>query len=323
MHFLTYNNRKNTTILPPFWQNRRDMYDVIIIGGGPAGLTAGIYAARGGLKVALIERLAVGGQCANASTVENYPGIKSIGGFDLSYQMFLQCQDLGVDFKYGNVEGLDLTSQTKSISVGGEALFSKAIVIATGASAKKLGIENESKFVGSGVSYCATCDGGFFRDKTVAVVGGGNTAVEDALYLERFAKKVYIIHRRDSLRASKVVGDKLAKSTVTPIWDSVVTALVGDDKLTQVQLKNTKNGTLTSVLDVDGVFVAIGQTPNSNLFVDVKKDDYGYIITDEEMRTNIENVYAVGDVRVKSLRQIVTACADGAIAGENVVKSLF
>ncbi len=299
------------------------MYDVIILGGGPAGLTAGLYGARGGLKVALVEKLAIGGQCANASIIENYPGIKEIGGFDLTYQMFLQCQDLGVEFKYGTFESADLKSDTKSVVVNGETLTSRAIIIATGASARKLNLENESAFVGAGVSYCATCDGAFFKDKTVAVIGGGNTAVEDALYLERFAKKVYLVHRRDSLRASKVVVDKLEKSSVTPIWDSTVSALVGESKLTQIQLKNVKNNILSTSLDVDGVFVAIGQTPNAQPFDAVEKDAYGYIVTDDEMRTSIKDVYAVGDVRVKSLRQVITACADGAIAAENVVKSLF
>ncbi len=299
------------------------MYDVVILGGGPAGLTAGIYAARGGLSVALVERLAIGGQCANASIIENYPGIKEIGGFDLTYQMFLQCQALGITFKYGNIESINLLGDTKSLLVGGEQIVAKNVIIATGASAKKLGVENESAFVGKGVSYCATCDGAFFCDKTVCVIGGGNTAVQDALYLERFAKRVYLVHRRDSLRASKIVASSLEKSGVTTIWDSSVASLIGDDTLTGLQLKNTKTDTLSVKLDVAGVFVAIGQTPNSQGFDDVSKDEFGYIVTDEEMHTNIQGVYAVGDVRVKSLRQVVTACADGAIAAENVVKSLF
>ena len=195
------------------------------------------------------------------------------------------------------------------------------MIIASGASARKLGVENEDKFVGKGVSYCATCDGAFFKGKTVAVIGGGNTAAEDALYLEKLASKVYLVHRRDALRADKILCDRLEKSTVSIVWDSVVQGLSGEDKITQLTLKNVKNGVLTS-LSVDGVFVAIGHTPNSDLFENLKKTPSGYIKTNEVMRTNIDGVYAVGDVRDKTLRQVVTACADGAIAADDIIKSL-
>lgn len=289
------------------------MYDVIIIGGGPAGLCAGIYSARGGLKTAIIESKSIGGQAQTAHEIQNYPGIKAIGGFDLCYAMMEQCTSFGVDFVFDRITACDLKNKKITLESGNE-LSAKFIIIATGASPRKLGVENENRFLGKGVSYCATCDGAFFKGKTVAVIGGGNTAVEDALYLEKLASKVYLVHRRDALRADKILCDRLAKSTVEVMWDSVVQNLDGNDNLAQMTLKNVKNGTLTTVL-VDGVFVAVGQTPESNLFDEVQKTSNGYIITDEKMRTDIDGIFAVGDVRDKALRQVVTACADGAIAG--------
>lgn len=289
------------------------MYDVIIIGGGPAGLCAGIYSARGGLKTAIIENKSIGGQAQTAHEIQNYPGIKAIGGFDLCYAMMEQCTSFGVDFVFDKITACDLKNKKITLESGNE-LSAKFIIIATGASPRKLGVENESRFLGKGVSYCATCDGAFFKGKTVAVIGGGNTAVEDALYLEKLASKVYLVHRRDALRADKILCDRLAKSSVQVMWDSVVQNLDGEDNLSQMTLKNVKNGTLTTVL-VDGVFVAVGQIPESNLFDEVQKTSNGYIITDEKMRTDIDGIFAVGDVRDKALRQVVTACADGAIAG--------
>lgn len=289
------------------------MYDVIIIGGGPAGLCAGIYSARGGLKTAIIENKSIGGQAQTAHEIQNYPGIKAIGGFDLCYAMMEQCTSFGVDFVFDKITACDLKNKKITLESGNE-LSTKFIIIATGASPRKLGVENENRFLGKGVSYCATCDGAFFKGKTVAVIGGGNTAVEDALYLEKLASKVYLVHRRDALRADKILCDRLAKSSVQVIWDSVVQNLDGEDNLSQMTLKNVKNGTLTTVL-VDGVFVAVGQIPESNLFDEVQKTSNGYIITDEKMRTDIDGIFAVGDVRDKALRQVVTACADGAIAG--------
>lgn len=289
------------------------MYDVIIIGGGPAGLCAGIYSARGGLKTAIIENKSIGGQAQTAHEIQNYPGIKAIGGFDLCYAMMEQCTSFGVDFVFDKITACDLKNKKITLDSGNE-LSAKFIIIATGASPRKLGVENESRFLGKGVSYCATCDGAFFKGKTVAVIGGGNTAVEDALYLEKLASKVYLVHRRDALRADRILCDRLEKSNVEVIWSSVVQNLDGDDNLTQMTLKNVKNDTLSTV-SVDGVFVAIGQIPESNLFEGVQKTSDGYIITDENMRTDIDGVFAVGDVRDKTLRQVVTACADGAIAG--------
>lgn len=298
------------------------MYDTIIIGAGPAGLCSGIYATRGGLKTAIIEANSVGGQAQTAADIQNFPGILSTSGFDLCYTMMNQCASFGAEFVFDKITSLTLEGDVKSISLAsGKELQSKTIVIASGASSRKLGVVGEENFIGKGVSYCATCDGAFFKGKTVAVIGGGNTAAEDALYLKKLANKVYLVHRRNALRADKILCDRLEKSNVSILWDSVVESLHGKDKIAQMTLKNVKNNTLTTV-SVDGVFVAIGQIPNSQLFENVKKTESGYIETDDVMRTNIEGVYAVGDVREKTLRQVVTACADGAIAADDIIKNL-
>lgn len=298
------------------------MYDTIIIGAGPAGLTAGIYARRGGLTTVIIEKQSVGGQAQNAADIQNYPGIPSTSGFDLCYAMMNQCTTFGADFVFDTISQINLDGEVKQVMLAsGAEIEGKTVIIASGASARKLGVENENEFIGKGVSYCATCDGAFFKGKTVAVIGGGNTAAEDALYLEKLAKKVYLVHRRDALRADKILCDRLEKSGVSIIWDSVVESLSGEDKIAQVTLKNVKTDALTP-LSVDGVFVAIGEIPNSQLFENVEKTPSGYIVTNDVMRTNIHGVYAVGDVREKSLRQVVTACADGAIAADDIIKSL-
>ena len=298
------------------------MYDTIIIGAGPGGLSAGIYASRGGLDVAIIENRSVGGQAQQAADIQNYPGVKSSSGFDLCDTMMNQCIDFGVEFVFDQIVDCDLSQDEKTIRLAsGKTLTAKTVVIASGASSRKLDVKGERELTGKGVSYCATCDGAFFKNKTVAVIGGGNTAAEDALYLEKLAKKVYIVHRRDKLRADAIVANRLLSSSIQPIWDSVVQSVEGEDKVTELTLKNVKTDDLTS-LSVDGVFVAIGQTPNSQGFDGVDVTTSGYILTDERMRTNLQGVYAVGDVREKSLRQVVTACADGAIAADDIIKLL-
>lgn len=298
------------------------MYDVVIIGAGPAGLSAGIYAQRGGLKTLIIEKQAVGGQAQSAPNVENYPGGISTNGFELCYKMLEQCTALGVEFVFDEIDKISLDSEPKEITLkSGQSLFSSNVIIATGASPRKLGVANEDNYIGKGLSYCATCDGAFFKGKNIAVIGGGNTAVEDALYLEKLASKVYLIHRRDSLRADKILAQRLANSTITPIWNSVVENIVEEDKITQLILKNTQNNTLTSI-SVDGMFVAIGHTPNTELFENIEKTDGGYIKTNSLMQTNLPGVYAIGDVRDTPLRQIVTACADGAIASQTIISAL-
>lgn len=296
------------------------MYDVVILGAGPAGLTAGIYAARGGLSVAIVENQAPGGQAALTAEIENYPGFETISGFDLTARMVAQCEGLGVVFVYDNPVNVSLEGAVKTVETAySGTVEGRSLIIATGALPRPLGVPRESELLGGGVSYCATCDGAFFRGKPVAVVGGGNTAVEDALYLERFASEVYLIHRRDALRADALLSERITKSTVKILWDTVVTALVGSPRLQSLNVKNVKTGETSSVR-VDGFFIAAGRKPASEGLNGVALDESGYILTDDEMRTNIDGVFAAGDVRRKSLRQVVTAAADGALAAENAVK---
>ena len=297
------------------------VYDVVILGAGPAGLTSGIYCARAGLKTVIIENGAPGGQASITPNIENYPGIDSTPGFKLVKDMMDQCTKFGVEFVYDQIKTIILNEPIKTITTDFNTVEGKSVIIATGAHPRKLGLENEDKFLGRGISYCATCDGGFYKNKVVAVVGGGDTAVEDALYLQKFASKVYLIHRRDALRAHGTMADKLLSSNVEVIWDTVLTKLNGDNKLNNITIYNKKTNS-TSSLDVDGVFVAVGQIPSSDL-IDVKKDENGYIIANERtLETNIDGVFVAGDVRVKDLRQIVTATADGAIASNQVFKFL-
>lgn len=297
------------------------MYDLIILGAGPAGLTAGIYAARGGLNAVIVESKAVGGQAALTAEIENYPGFASVSGYELVSIMQAQCEALGVSFVFDAPVALALEGDVKRVDTAySGTLEARAVILATGALPRTLGIERESELLGGGVSYCATCDGAFFRGKPVAVVGGGNTAVEDALYLEKFASEVYLIHRRDALRADAILADRVKNSGVHIVWDSVVTALDGDKKLQSVTLKNVKSGD-TSSLAVNGLFVAVGQKPATEGLTGVELDG-GYIVTDSEMRTSLPGVFAAGDVRKKTLRQVVTAAADGAVAAESAIKFL-
>ena len=297
------------------------MYDLIILGAGPAGLTAGIYAARGGLNAVIVESKAVGGQAALTAEIENYPGFASVSGYELVSLMQAQCEALGVSFVFDAPVALALEGDVKRVDTAySGTLEARAVVLATGALPRTLGIERESELMGGGVSYCATCDGAFFRGKPVAVVGGGNTAVEDALYLEKFASEVYLIHRRDALRADAILADRVKNSGVHIVWDSVVTALDGDKKLQSVTLKNVKSGDTFS-LAVNGLFVAVGQKPATEGLTGVELDG-GYIVTDSEMRTSLPGVFAAGDVRKKTLRQVVTAAADGAVAAESAIKFL-
>lgn len=299
------------------------MYDVIILGAGPAGLTAGIYAARGGLKTVIVERKAAGGQAALTAEIENYPGFKNISGFELASLMQAQCEELGVDFVYDTPECLSLDGEIKSVKTAySGTLEGKTAIIATGATPRPLGLPRETELIGGGVSYCATCDGAFFKGKPVAVVGGGNTAVEDALYLANFASKVYLIHRRDALRASALLADKVKNASgVEILWDSVVVALNGEDRLSSVTVKNVKKES-TRDLPVNGIFIAAGQIPASDLLPKEIIDEKGYVPTDANMATSIEGVFAAGDVRQKELRQVITAAADGAIAADSAIKYL-
>ena len=297
------------------------IYDVITLGAGPAGLTAGIYCARAGLRTAIVENGAPGGQASITPNIENYPGIDSVPGFKLVKDMMDQCSKFGVEFVYDQIKNIILTGQIKKITTDFNEVEGKSVIIATGAHPRKLNLENEDKFLGKGISYCATCDGGFYKNKVVAVVGGGDTAVEDAIYLQKFASKVYLIHRRDALRARGTMTEKLLSSNVEIIWNSTITSLNGENKLQNITIYN-KETKESSILDVDGVFVAVGQIPSSDL-LDVEKDENGYIIANERtLETNIDGVFVAGDVRVKDLRQIVTATADGAIASNQIFKYL-
>lgn len=294
------------------------MYDVIIMGAGPAGLTAAIYATRGGMKTAVVETMASGGQTLIISELENYPGIAGTDGFSLAQTMTEQAKSFGAEFIYDQIKNVSLGGDIKRVETEySGTLEARAIIIATGAKAKSLGISGEAKLTGRGVSYCATCDGALYRGKTVAVVGGGNTAVTDAIYLKKFAKEVYIIHRRNEFRASKILVDRMISAGVEILTPYIAAELVGEP-LSAIKIKNVSTEEI-SELPIDGLFVAVGNEPSTQLFPELETEN-GYILTDEVMATNLSGVYAAGDVRKKSLRQIVTACADGAVAAEEAVK---
>lgn len=301
----------------------KNIYDLIIIGGGPAGLTAGLYARRGGLKTMIIESIVAGGQTNLTGEIENYPGFMSVSGFDLSAKMLEQCESIGVDVVYGEVSSLQLNETIKEVSIDNEIYNTKAVILAMGASPRKMGIAKEEAYIGGGVSYCAHCDGNFFKGKDVAVVGGGNTALQDALYLSNICNKVYLIHRRDEFRGNKILSDKLYdKSNIVMKLNCVPNDIDGKFKVDTLQIKN-KVTQDTENLNVSGVFVAVGMIPNSDLIKGkIQTDEQGFIVTDENMQTNVNLVYAVGDIRQKPLRQVVTACADGAVASNDIISKI-
>lgn len=291
-------------------------FDVIVIGGGPAGYAAALYTVRSGFSTLVIERMAAGGQMNETVQIDNYPGFDDgIDGFSLGMKMQNGALRFGAQTKYAEVKSVELRGNVKTIETDDGTYTAKAVVIATGAGHKHLGIEHETDLVGRGVGYCASCDGMFYRGKTVAVVGGGNSAAADALVLSRIAKKVYLIHRRDSLRATKVYHEPLEKAeNVEFVWNSAVSELVYDEKLTGIVVKNVESGG-ESILEVDGLFISIGRDPATQLFRgQLELDERGYIVAGESTETNIPGVYAVGDVRTKAVRQIVTAASDGAVA---------
>jgi thioredoxin reductase (NADPH) len=293
-----------------------NIHDVIIIGGGPAGYTAALYCARAGLDTLVIEKMSVGGQMALTGEIENYPGIdEGVDGFSLGMKMQASAEKFGAKTHYASVNALCLTETPKKVITDEGEMLTKCVIIATGAYPRVLGLEAEDELTGRGVHYCAHCDGRFYRGKTVAVVGGGNSAVEDALYLSRLAKKVILIHRRDSLRADKIYRDAILRaSNVEFLYNSAVISYIYDSKLTGVRVKDLSSDT-ESELSVDGLFVSVGRVPSSELVQGVlETDGQGYIIADETTRTSIDGVFAAGDVRTKTLRQIVTAVADGALA---------
>lgn len=301
------------------------MYDVIIIGAGPAGLSAAIYAVRARLETVLIEAAYVsGGQIINTYEVDNYPGLPGVSGMELAQRFREHAEQMGVEFVRQEVKELTVDQEIKMVRTQESVYQAKCVIIATGAHHRLLGVEGETELTGMGVSYCATCDGAFFKDRTVAVVGGGDVAIEDAIFLARGCKKVYVVHRRDELRAAKALQEKLLSLENVEIkWNLVPEGIVGDDLVKGILVKDVKTGE-TGVLDVDGVFVAVGIEPNSGMFRGMLEVDAGgYIVAGEDCKTSVPGVFAVGDVRSKNLRQIITAAADGANAVTSVQEYLL
>ena len=296
--------------------NANHVYDMIVIGGGPGGYTAALYAARAGLDVVVLEKLPAGGQMALTHQIDNYPGFEEgIDGFTLAEKMQRQAERFGAKSEYAEVTGVDLAASPKRIETSEGVFYGRTVVLATGAGPRMLGVAKEAELTGRGVAYCAACDGMFYRGKVVVVVGGGNSAAADALLLSRIAKKVILVHRRDTLRATKVYHEPLMKAeNVEFMWNSVVSELLHGDKVTGVRLENVTTGE-ESVVECDGVFVSVGRKPATGFLMgQVALDENGYVIAGETTQTNIPGVYAIGDMRTKQLRQVVTAVADGAVA---------
>ncbi len=292
------------------------IYDMIIIGGGPAGYTAALYAARAGLDTVVLERMSAGGQMALTGDIDNYPGFdEGIDGLTLGMKMQQGAEKFGAKTEYAEAESVDFSGEIKIIKTYAGDFFAKTVVIASGANPRELGIENENALIGRGVHYCAHCDGRFYKDKTVAVVGGGNSAVADALYLSRLAKKVYLIHRRDTLRATKIYHEPLMKAeNVEFLRNSAVDGFTAENRVSGVTVKDVISESKTDI-ECDAVFVSIGRKPATEFLEGtLELDSNGYIVADESTKTSVKGVFAVGDVRTKALRQVVTAVADGAVA---------
>jgi thioredoxin reductase (NADPH) len=291
-------------------------YDLVIIGGGPAGLTAGLYAARARLKVILIEKVVPGGQIVVTDWIENYPGFPDgISGAELTQRMTEQAKRFGLEIEGDEVISVDFSGSIKKLILSDRTISSYAVIIASGASPKRIGVPGEDAYYGRGLSTCATCDGPFYKDKVVAAVGGGNTAIQESLFLTKFAKKVYIIHRRDKLRAESILQERaFANDKIEFIWDSVVTGFSGSKILEKAAIRNVKTGE-TKELSVNGCFIWIGIEPNADFLGDsIRCDEFGFIIADERMQTSVPGVFVAGDVRNTPLRQIATAIGDAAIA---------
>lgn len=298
-----------------------DKYDVIVIGAGPGGMTAALYASRANLKVAMLDRGVYGGQMNNTAEVENYTGFKSILGPDLAEQMYQSSIQFGADFVYGNVEKVTVDEDgIKHVKTDSGELEAPAIVIATGSQYRKLGIPGEDEYSGKGVSYCAVCDGAFYRGKNVTTVGGGDSAVEESEYLAKLVNNVNIVHRRDQLRAQKILQDRaFANDKIGFTWNTIVTEIVGDGKKVTGVKTHNKETNEDRLVPTDGVFIYIGNVPMTEPFKDLGiTNEQGWVITDDEMKTSVPGVFAVGDVRDKKLRQITTAVGDGGIAGQGV-----
>lgn len=292
------------------------MYDIIIVGAGPAGLTAAIYARRANKKVLVLEANTYGGQIINTSSIENYPVNPGISGFDFATKLYNQTKDLGAEIKFEKV--IDIKEQ--EVITTKETYKTKTIILATGADNRKLKLENEEKLTGKGISYCATCDGSFYKNKIVAVNGGGNTALEDAIYLSDIAQTVYLIHRRDEFKAEQVLIDQLKeKQNIKIILNSTITKINGENKLESIEITN--NNKETKTLELDALFIAVGQVPETENFKKlINIDEKGYVIATEDCKTNIPNIFVAGDNRTKQLRQLVTAASDGAVAATQAIK---
>jgi thioredoxin reductase (NADPH) len=302
-------------------------YQLIIIGGGPAGLSAGLYASRSKLDALLIEKAGLGGQILNAEMVENYPGFpQGISGAELGELIAQQATKYGLPTVFAEVQGIELKGDEKAVITSEGQYRAKAVIIAAGSEHSKLGVPGEEEFLGRGVSYCAMCDGAFFRDQVIAVVGGGNVAINDALFLTRFATKVMVIHRRDQLRATKILQDRaFANPRIEFVWDTVVNSITGDKQVREVKLRNVKTGKSSS-LEISGVFVAVGLRPNTDYLRNLLNlDEVGFISVNGQMETEVPGIFAAGDIRAGSIRQVVSAAGDGAtaaIAAERFISSV-
>lgn len=292
------------------------MYDIIIVGAGPAGLTAAIYARRANKKVLVLEANTYGGQIINTNSIENYPVNPGISGFDFATRLYNQTKDLGAEIKFEKVVDI----KENQVTTTKEIYETKTIILATGADKRKLNLENEEKLTGKGISYCAICDGSFYKNKIVAVNGGGNSALEDAIYLSNIAETVYLIHRRDTFRAEQILIDQIKeKQNIKIILNSSITKINGENKLESIELTNTKNEKTT--LKLDALFIAVGQVPETENFKKlINIDERGYVIATEDCKTNIKNIFVAGDTRTKGLRQLVTATSDGAVAATQAIK---
>lgn len=295
-------------------------YDVIVIGAGPAGLTAGIYASRAGASVLIMEKGAPGGQTNYSAELENYPGTDGISGSELASRMREQAVKYGAEILNDEVTGVDCRAKRVSTAYSGE-IEGKSLILATGTRNRRLGLENEDAYVGAGISYCAVCDGNFFRGRRVAVAGGGNTAFKDALYLSKICERVYLVHRREGFRADRIYVDRArAADNIEFVLNRTVTGLSGEGRLSGIEVTDKRDGK-TARIDVSGLFVALGTLPETDVVRgQIDLDESGYIITDERMRTSAEGVFAAGDVRKKTLRQIITAASDGAVAAQSALE---
>jgi len=300
-------------------QSHGPLFDLIIIGGGPAGLASALYAGRARIRTLLVEKALLGGMASTSYLIENYPGFPhGVSGMDLSKYFEEQAKKFGADFYYGDVAGITIKDNRKIVQIDGRSVEARALIIATGTETKKLNIPGEEQFIGRGVSYCATCDGPFYKGKNIVVVGGGNAAIEEALFLTRYAAKISVIHRRNKLRAENILAEQaLNDSKIFIIWDSQVEEIIGTSKIEKIKVKNVQTQK-TNYIPADGVFIYVGSQPNTSFIkgiIDLDKE--GYIKTDENMKTSVPGIFAAGDIRVKSLKQVITAAADGAIAANS------